>query len=121
MQIVGIRFGRPWKIWPVSGEKSTILTSLALMKNADYLFLIDAAVPSNRQSVFFPSKLAEYLGSGKPIVGLTPKQGATARILRELGHHAVDLGGSAGNQGYAGNAHAETTSIGKQRSKRGKV
>jgi hypothetical protein len=64
-------------------------TSLALMKAADYLFLIDAPVQGDQESVFFPSKLAEYLGADRPIIGLTPRNGATSRILQETGHHVV--------------------------------
>ncbi len=62
------------------------LASLALMRQSDYLLLIDAPVGDGTQSVFFPSKLAEYLGAGRPIIGITPDKGVSARVLRETGN-----------------------------------
>ena len=35
-------------------------------------------------SVFLPSKLVDYLPFRKPILGLTPPQGASANLLRRL-------------------------------------
>lgn len=64
------------------------LESLKLMKDADCLLVIDA--PSNDISVFFPSKLADYIGANKPIIGISPK-GATSRILKELGYSCFEL------------------------------
>jgi hypothetical protein len=61
------------------------LSSLVRMKQADYLLLIDADT-EDEGSVFFPSKLADYLGSGTPIVGLTPSKGVSARVLRRTGN-----------------------------------
>jgi glycosyltransferase involved in cell wall biosynthesis len=49
---------------------------------ADVLLIIDA--PSDGASVFLPSKLVEYLPFRKPILGLTPAQGAAANLLRRL-------------------------------------
>jgi hypothetical protein len=60
--------------------------SLALMRTAHVLLVIDAPI---EHSVFFPSKLADYLGARRPIVGLTPP-GASARILRASGHLVAD-------------------------------
>jgi hypothetical protein len=50
---------------------------------ADVLLVIDA--PSDGPSVFLPSKLIDYLALRKPILGLTPVSGASARLLRRLG------------------------------------
>jgi glycosyltransferase involved in cell wall biosynthesis len=50
---------------------------------ADVLLVIDA--PSEGPSVFLPSKVVEYLAFRKPILGLTPQQGATADLLERLG------------------------------------
>lgn len=58
------------------------LKSLALMKEADVLLLIDAPADV---SVFLPSKLIDYLGADRPILGLTPNCGASANLI-----HAVD-------------------------------
>ena len=49
---------------------------------ADVLLIIDA--PSDGGSVFLPSKLVDYLPFRKPILGLTPAQGASANLLRRL-------------------------------------
>ncbi len=50
---------------------------------ADVLLVIDA--PCDGPSVFLPSKLIDYLPFRKPILGLTPPTGASARLLRRLG------------------------------------
>jgi hypothetical protein len=44
--------------------------------------VIDA--PSQAPSLFLPSKLVDYLMFNKPILGLTPPQGATADLLQRL-------------------------------------
>jgi len=58
------------------------LESLEYILNADVLLLIDA--PSEGPSVFLPSKLIEYIGSGNPVLGITPLQGASATVIRKL-------------------------------------
>ncbi len=89
-------------IWPsVEGlaafyGRVDYLTSLAKMREADLLLLIDAPAEKGTASVFFPLKLAEYLGSGRPIIGFTPENGASARILRETGDYVVDVNDAAG-------------------------
>ncbi|HXJ83790.1 MAG TPA: hypothetical protein VMS64_34530, partial [Candidatus Methylomirabilis sp.] len=55
--------------------------SLSLMDEADGLLVIDAPFEA---SPFLPSKLVDYLGARKPIVGLTPS-GASARLIEQLG------------------------------------
>lgn len=60
--------------------------SLAQMKESDILLLIDADFPGH--NVFFPSKLALYLGSGREVMAITPADGPSRRILGELGHSA---------------------------------
>jgi glycosyltransferase involved in cell wall biosynthesis len=64
------------------------LKSLEYILNADVLFLIDA--PSEVPSVFLPSKLIEYIGSGNPILGITPLQGASASLIRKLNGIVID-------------------------------
>ncbi|MEA2329376.1 MAG: hypothetical protein QOE68_4335, partial [Thermoanaerobaculia bacterium] len=59
------------------------LESLDRMMAADQLVLIDAEFDDT--NIFFPSKLVDYFGSGKPIIAITPPSGATARLLREAG------------------------------------
>ena len=62
------------------------LESLALMASADGLLLVDA--PADK-SVFLPSKLIDYLGAGRPILGLTPP-GAAATLINQLGGWVAD-------------------------------
>jgi hypothetical protein len=56
--------------------------SLRLMADSDVLLVIDA--PSIEPSVFFPSKLADYIGAKRSILGISPP-GTTRRILDDLG------------------------------------
>jgi glycosyltransferase involved in cell wall biosynthesis len=60
--------------------------SLALMAEASALLVIDAPA---RRSVFLPSKLIDYIGSGRPIVGITPP-GASANVIRRIGGWVAD-------------------------------
>ncbi|HEX8191093.1 MAG TPA: hypothetical protein VF586_22225 [Pyrinomonadaceae bacterium] len=55
--------------------------SLRLMAAADGMLVIDAPA---EVSVFLPSKLIDYLGAGRPILGLTPP-GAASDLIRRLG------------------------------------
>ena len=57
------------------------LESLQAISKADYLLLIDAPL---KNSPFFPSKLADYIGANKPIVALTPKDSASVEILNHI-------------------------------------
>lgn len=57
-------------------------TSLSLMKSADVLLVIDAPAKEN---LFLTSKLIDYLGSKRPILALTPNNGPTAELIREMG------------------------------------
>lgn len=59
--------------------------SLRLMKTSDILLTIDAPA---RESVFFPSKLADYIGAGRRLVGIVPP-GAAARIMGQCGGRSV--------------------------------
>jgi glycosyltransferase involved in cell wall biosynthesis len=61
------------------------LESLALMRAHDVLLLIDAPLERAAESVFLPSKLIDYLGSQQPVIAITPRQGATARVVRDTG------------------------------------
>lgn len=55
--------------------------SLRLMQTAHCLLVIDAPA---EVSVFFPSKLVEYIGSNRFILALSPR-GTTARVVEEVG------------------------------------
>ncbi len=63
--------------------------ALEAAARADALLVIDA--PAER-SVFLPSKLMDYVMLDRPILGLTPRTGSTAELLRELGHPVVEPG-----------------------------
>ena len=54
-----------------------------IAEGADVLLVIDA--PSAGPSVFLPSKLIDYLPCRRPILGVTPEEGASASLLRRLG------------------------------------
>lgn len=60
--------------------------SLALAASADGLLIVDA--PAAR-SVFLPSKLVDYIGAARPILGLTPP-GASDQLIRRLGGWSAD-------------------------------
>jgi glycosyltransferase involved in cell wall biosynthesis len=60
--------------------------SMRRAASADVLLVIDA--PAD-ESLFLPSKLIEYLPLGKPILGLTPRCGASADVIRALGYPVI--------------------------------
>lgn len=61
------------------------LKSLEYMQVSDVLVLIDADM---EQAVFLPSKLIDYLGTGKPILGITPLHSPAAALLHTI-HNPV--------------------------------
>ena len=63
--------------------------SLSLMTSAAGLMVIDLPVPGNKESVFLPSKLIEYVGADRPIIGLTPR-GTAADLIKRLGGWVAD-------------------------------
>jgi hypothetical protein len=65
--------------------------TLATMGEADYLLLIDAKLTTTAESVFLPSKLVDYLGSGTPVIGITPRNGTSSRIIEETGGLVCDI------------------------------
>jgi len=71
-------------------ERVSYHRSISHMKSARLLLLIDAPC-SGSDSVFFPSKLADYLGTGLPIAGLTPAGSCSDRILTASGHRSADI------------------------------
>lgn len=62
------------------------LQSLELMRDADLLIVVDAPGQSNP---FLASKVVDYIGARRPIVGLTPA-GTAAQLIRGLGGWAAD-------------------------------
>jgi hypothetical protein len=65
------------------------LESLEYARRADILVSVDAPVEGD--SVFFPSKLVDYLGAERPIVAITPRGSTTERILTEHGHFIANV------------------------------
>lgn len=63
--------------------------SLSMMKSASGLMVIDAPVAKDAESVFLPSKLIEYVGADRPIIGITPP-GTAARLISRLGGWVAD-------------------------------
>ncbi|WP_337996668.1 glycosyltransferase [Oleispirillum naphthae] len=62
--------------------KAGYLESLDRARNADLLLLMDAPAAVN---VFLPSKIVDYIMLRRPILGITPAEGASAEALRGLG------------------------------------
>jgi len=65
--------------------------SLTMMSSASGLMVIDAPVAKNSESVFLPSKLIEYVGADRPIIGLTPP-GTASYLISRLGGWVADPG-----------------------------
>jgi len=57
------------------------LKSIQVLSDADILLVIDAPL---HNSPFFPSKLADYIGAGKPVAALTPLSSTTTDIVRKI-------------------------------------
>jgi hypothetical protein len=60
--------------------------SLSLMSESNGLLVMDAPA---RESVFLPSKLIDYIGASRPILGITPP-GTAWRLISELGGWVAD-------------------------------
>ena len=54
------------------------LESLGIMKAADVLLTIEGPALKN---VFFPAKLVDYLGAGKPLFAIAPRDSLTAKLM----------------------------------------
>jgi hypothetical protein len=67
------------------------LDSLERMRRYDVLLLVDAKLTKTAESVFLPSKLVDYLGSGTPVLAVTPMRGTTARVVAETGGQVCDI------------------------------
>lgn len=67
-------------------EPVDYLESLAQMRSADGLLVVDAPADS---SPFLPSKLVDYVGAGRPIAALTPP-GAAAGLTGRIGGPVAD-------------------------------
>lgn len=60
-------------------------TSLAIMRNSDWLLHVDANLHDVlSENIFFAAKLADYIGARRPILGLTMFDGAGADVVRAV-------------------------------------
>ncbi len=60
-------------------------TSLAVMKESDWLVHIDANLSGILdENIFFAAKLADYIGADRPIFGITMFDGAGADVVRDV-------------------------------------
>jgi glycosyltransferase involved in cell wall biosynthesis len=62
--------------------------SLERMAEASALVLVDSY--KIRASVYFPSKLSDYIGAGKPVLAMTPQDGTVADLLGKTYHLRAD-------------------------------
>ncbi|MFH0937752.1 MAG: glycosyltransferase [Planctomycetota bacterium] len=69
------------------------LQSLTVMAAADVLLTIEAPM---RHSVFFPSKLVDYLGARKPLLAITPEGSLTSRLMEQWRQPWCDARDSVG-------------------------
>lgn len=61
------------------------LDSLKIMTECDWLLQIDANISSAvEKNIFFAAKLADYIGTGNKIFGITMYNGISAEIMRNL-------------------------------------
>jgi len=72
----------------------------SMAAGADVLLVIDAA--ADGPSPFLPSKLVDYLPLRKPLLGITPVEGASAALLRRLGGVVAPPGDEPGIRGALG-------------------
>ncbi|HEX3025645.1 MAG TPA: hypothetical protein VHR42_00220 [Clostridia bacterium] len=70
----------------ISVEKAVdYFESLRIMQESDILLLIDAKFNCMKENIFFASKLADYMGAGRPIIGLTDETGPSGGIIKRSG------------------------------------
>lgn len=60
-------------------------TSLAIMRESDWLIHIDANLSDLlNENIFFAAKLADYIGADRPIFAITMFEGAGADVVRDV-------------------------------------
>jgi hypothetical protein len=58
--------------------------ALRLQRSADYLVVIDNPIEDVAMSMFFPSKLLDYMMAQKRILAITTKGSATDKVMQDL-------------------------------------
>lgn len=84
--------GLPEGLVATAGEVP-YMESIRAMSEADGLILIEPSDPGS--GAFLPSKLLDYVGAGRPILGIGG-EGASRRIITALGGWTADLGDAGG-------------------------
>ncbi len=60
--------------------------SLGILRNSDWLLLFDANFTyATNINIYFPAKLADYIGANRNILAITQATGASADIVRKVG------------------------------------
>lgn len=93
---------RKWKLPCVSlRDQVDYKTSLELQRSADLLLLIDLPVDNPDLRVYFPSKLLDYILSGRPILAITQEGSEVQRVIQaqKLGM-TIDRNNTAGLVSY---------------------
>lgn len=67
------------------------INSLEYMSSADILLLIDTTFKESHKNLFLPSKLIDYIGLGKPIIGMGDPCSVSNRILNDLSYPFIDV------------------------------
>ncbi|MDA8430349.1 MAG: hypothetical protein M0T70_13935 [Geobacteraceae bacterium] len=67
--------------------------SIRVMQSSDFLLLIDMP---NVDNIFTPSKLIDYLAANIPIIGITPGNSNSARILNSIPYPVIEPGDVTG-------------------------
>lgn len=67
------------------------INSLEYMSSADILLLIDTTFKESHKNLFLPSKLIDYIGMGKPIIGMGDPCSVSNRILNDLSYPFIDV------------------------------
>ncbi len=65
--------------------------SLELQRSAHVLLIIDSQIVDSAKSMFFPSKILEYVLSERKMMAITNKESTTAVLLENQGHEHFDF------------------------------
>lgn len=75
------QYSFPWVKWI---GKISFKEALALQQSAHYLLLIDSPIKDVSRSMFFPSKLLDYMVARKRILTITTKGSAAYEVMQDL-------------------------------------
>lgn len=72
-------------------EGVSYLKSLAIMSSSDFLLSFDANLEEMSYSPYLPSKIVDYLGANKLIIGLTMEDSPTREILESTNNYYINI------------------------------